>query len=302
MAAPSSFTPIPFRAAAPGEGYFEDDSPIRIVNRELIVAFSGARALLMQAAHPVMFEGFYDRTTGLQDPHGRLARTATVMNTIYFGRREDADAQTARVRRVHSRIRGELPEPAGRFPAGTPYAADDPQYLLWTLAPLFESADLIYRLYVGSLDRDARDALWQDYRLVGRLFGLADDEMPRTIEDFDEYYRGMLEGGDLWVTPRAAELGRAVVFHPPAPFYMWWLVELVNFVIVGALPRRIRAGYGLSWDPAREVVRRGGAEYVKRVLLPLLPTVIRNTPVAGGRLLPGPPRAEDDEPALRRAA
>lgn len=297
-----AFTPIPFRAAAPGEGYFEDGSPIRIVNRELIVAFSGARALLMQAAHPVMFEGFYDRTTGLADPHGRLARTATVMNTIYFGRRTDADAQTERVRRVHSRIRGELPEPAGRFPAGTPYAADDPQYLLWTLAPLFESADLIYRLYVGSLDRDERDALWQDYRLVGRLFGLADDEMPRTIEDFDDYYRGMLEGGDLWVTPRAAELGRAVVFHPPAPFYMWWLVELVNFVIVGALPRRIRAGYGLSWDPAREVVRRGGAEYVKRVLLPLLPTVIRNTPVAGGRLLPGPPRAEDDEPALRRAA
>lgn len=297
-----AFTPIPFRAAAPGEGYFEDDSPIRVVNRELIVAFSGARALLMQASHPVMFEGFYDRTTGLQDPHGRLARTATVMNTIYFGRREDADFQTERVRRVHSRIRGELPEPAGHFPAGTPYAADDPQYLLWTLAPLFESADLIYRLYVGSLDRDARDALWQDYRLVGRLFGLADDEMPRTIEDFDDYYRGMLEGGDLWVTPRAAELGRAVVFHPPAPFYMWWLVELVNFVIVGALPRRIRAGYGLSWDPAREVVRRGGAEYVKRVLLPLLPTVIRNTPVAGGRLLPGPPRAEDDEPALRRAA
>ncbi len=297
-----AFTPIPFRAAAPGEGYFEDDSPIRVVNRELIVAFSGARALLMQASHPVMFEGFYDRTTGLQDPHGRLARTATVMNTIYFGRREDADFQTERVRRVHSRIRGELPEPAGHFSAGTPYAADDPQYLLWTLAPLFESADLIYRLYVGSLDRDARDALWQDYRLVGRLFGLADDEMPRTIEDFDDYYRGMLEGGDLWVTPRAAELGRAVVFHPPAPFYMWWLVELVNFVIVGALPRRIRAGYGLSWDPAREVVRRGGAEYVKRVLLPLLPTVIRNTPVAGGRLLPGPPRAEDDEPALRRAA
>lgn len=297
-----AFTPIPFRAAAPGEGYFEDDSPIRVVNRELIVAFSGARALLMQAAHPVMFEGFYDRTTGLADPHGRLARTATVMNTIYFGRREEANFQTERVRRVHSRIRGELPEPAGRFPAGTPYAADDPQYLLWTLAPLFESADLIYRLYVGSLDRDARDALWQDYRLVGRLFGLADDEMPRTIEDFDDYYRGMLEGDDLWVTPRAAELGRAVVFHPPAPFYMWWLVELVNFVIVGALPRRIRAGYGLSWDPAREVVRRGGAEYVKRVLLPLLPTVIRNTPVAGGRLLPGPPRAEDDEPALRRAA
>lgn len=302
MAAPPTLPPIPFRAALPGEGYFEDDALIRRVNRELVVAFSGARALLLQAAHPVMFEGFYDRTTGLTDPHGRLARTATVMNTIYFGRRDDADHQTERVRRVHSRIRGTLPEPAGRFPAGTRYAADDPQYLLWTLAPLFESADLIYRLYVGSLDRDERDALWQDYRLVGRLFGLKDGDMPPTIEAFDDYYAAMLNGGDLWVTKRAAELGRAIVFHPPAPLYLRWLVETVNFVIAGTLPPSIRRGYGLSWDPARELLRRGGAEYVKRVLLPLLPGALRNSPVAGGRLLPGPPRVDEDGRSMRAAA
>jgi uncharacterized protein (DUF2236 family) len=295
MPAPAEFTPIPFRAARPGEGLFPEDALIRRVNRELIVAFSGARALLVQAAHPVMFEGFYDRTTGLSDPHGRLARTATIMNTIYFGRREDAERLTARVRRVHSRVRGELPEPAGRFPAGTPYAADDPYYLLWTLAPLFESADLVFRLYVGDLDRDERDALWADYRRVGELFGLRQGDMPQTIEEFDDYYAGMLEGGELWVTPRARELGRAVVFHPPAPAHMRWLVESVNFAIAGSLPPGIRRGYGLSWDPVREALRRGGAEYVKRVLLPLLPGALRNTPVAGGRLLPGPPRAGDED-------
>jgi uncharacterized protein (DUF2236 family) len=293
MDAETRFTPIPFRAAAPGEGYFEDDALIRRVHRELIVAFSGARALLLQAAHPVMFEGFYDRTTGLADPHGRLARTATVMNTVYFGTRADADELTAAVRRVHSRIRGELPERAGRFPAGTPYAADDPHYLLWTLAPLFQSADLIYRMYVGDLDRDERDALWQDHRLVGELFGLRSGDMPATIEEFDDYFEGMIYGGELWVTPRARELGTAVVFHPPAPIHMRWLVETVNFVIVGSLPGHIRKGYGLSWDPLREVLRRGGAEYTKRVLLPLLPGLVRNTPVAGGRLLPGPPRAPE---------
>jgi uncharacterized protein (DUF2236 family) len=300
MPAPAKLTPLPFRPAGPGEGHFSDDALIRRVNRELIVAFSGARALLIQAAHPVMFEGFYDRTTGLEDPHGRLARTATVMNTIYFGRREDADAMTERVRRVHARVRGTLPEPAGRFPAGTPFAADDPQYLLWTLAPLFESADYVYRLYVADLDRDERNALWAEYRRVGEMFGLRQADMPQTIEEFDDYYRGMLDGGDLWVTPRARELGRAVVFHPPAPWQMRWLVETVNFIVAGSLPRRIRAGYGLSWDPLREAVRRGGAEYAKRVLLPLLPVALRNTPVAGGRLLPGPP-APGEEPLARAA-
>ncbi|MSX01532.1 MAG: DUF2236 domain-containing protein [Actinobacteria bacterium] len=291
MATASQPKPIPFLAAAPGEGYFEDDALIRRVNRELIVAFSGARALLMQAAHPVMFEGFFIKTEARDAAHARLARTATIMNTIYFGRRVDADRMTERVREVHTRINGVLEEPAGKYPAGTPYAADDPQFLLWTLAALVDSADKLYRLYVDELTRDERDALWGDYRVVGKLFGLKEDEMPATIEGFDAYMSEMVDGDQLWVTERAREESLAIVLHPPAPVYMRGLVEAVNFIIIGSLPAKIRRGYGLSWDPLRETMRLGGAAYTKRVLLPLLPQIIRNTPVAGGKLLPGPPRA-----------
>ncbi len=291
MATASQFREIPFRPAGPGEGYFEDDSLIRRVNRELIVAFSGARALLMQASHPVMFEGFFIKSEAKEAAHARLARTATIMNTIYFGRRDDADQMTDRVREVHTHINGVLEEPAGKYPAGTPYAADDPQFLLWTLAALVDSADKLYRLYVDELTRDERDALWGDYRLVGKLFGLQEDEMPATIEGFDAYMTEMVEGDQLFVTESARDESLAIVLHPPAPFYMRGLVEAVNFIIIGSLPEKIRRGYGLSWDPLRETMRIGGAAYTKRVLLPLLPQMIRNTPVAGGKLLPGPPRA-----------
>ena len=291
MATASQFREIPFRPAGPGEGYFEDDSLIRRVNRELIVAFSGARALLMQASHPVMFEGFFIKSEAKEAAHARLARTATIMNTIYFGRRDDADQMTDRVREVHTHINGVLEEPAGKYPAGPPYAADDPQFLLWTLAALVDSADKLYRLYVDELTRDERDALWGDYRLVGKLFGLQEDEMPATIEGFDAYMAEMVEGDQLFVTESARDESLAIVLHPPAPFYMRGLVEAVNFIIIGSLPEKIRRGYGLSWDPLRETMRIGGAAYTKRVLLPLLPQMIRNTPVAGGKLLPGPPRA-----------
>jgi uncharacterized protein (DUF2236 family) len=291
MATASQFREIPFRSAGPGEGYFEDDSLIRRVNRELVVAFSGARALLMQASHPVMFEGFFIKSEAKEAAHARLARTATIMNTIYFGRRDDADEMTDRVREVHARINGVLEEPAGKYPAGTPYAADDPQFLLWTLAALVDSADRFYCLYVEELTRDERDALWGDYRLVGKLFGLQEDEMPATIEGFDAYMTEMVEGDQLWVTESARDESLAIVLNPPAPIYMRGLVEAVNFIIIGSLPAKIRRGYGLSWDPLRETMRVGGAAYTKRVLLPLLPQIIRNTPVAGGKLLPGPPRA-----------
>ena len=289
MATASQLREIPFRPAGPGEGYFEDDSLIRRVNRELVVAFSGARALLMQASHPVMFEGFFIKTEAKEAAHARLARTATIMNTIYFGRRDDADQMTDRVREVHTQINGVLEEPAGKYPAGTPYAADDPQFLLWTLAALVDSADQFYRLYVEELTRDERDALWGDYRLVGKLFGLQEDEMPATIEGFDAYMTEMVEGDQLCVTESAREESLAIVLNPPAPVYMRGLVEAVNFIIIGSLPAKIRRGYGLSWDPLRETMRVGGAAYTKRVLLPLLPQIIRNTPVAGGKLLPGPP-------------
>jgi len=290
MATASQLREIPFRPAGPGEGYFEDDSLIRRVNRELVVAFSGARALLMQASHPVMFEGFFIKTEAKEAAHARLARTATIMNTIYFGRRDDADQMTDRVREVHTQINGVLEEPAGKYPAGTPYAADDPQFLLWTLAALVDSADQFYRLYVEELTRDERDALWGDYRLVGKLFGLKEDEMPATIEGFDAYMAEMVEGDQLYVTESARDESLAIVLNPPAPVYMRGLVEAVNFIIIGSLPAKIRRGYGLSWDPLRETMRVGGAAYTKRVLLPLLPQIIRNTPVAGGKLLPGPPR------------
>ena len=118
---------------------------------------------------------------------------------------------------MHRRVRGELSEPAGRFPAGTPYAADDPELLLWILAAIVDSSLLVYGKYVRRLSRDEREAYWQDYKLIGRQFGLADAEMPDTIEDFDAYMADMLASGDLHITPQARELAIEIVMRPPVP-------------------------------------------------------------------------------------
>ena len=255
--------------------YFDDTSMLRRVHREMAVAFSGPRALLMQATHPVAFEGFFAHTGALDKPYDRLRRTAQVLDTITFGARADADRATARVRAIHARVRGELAAPAGRFPAGTPFAADDPELLLWVLATLVDSALVVYERYVRSLSHAERDAYWQDYRVVGRLFGLRDDEMPADIDAFDAYMRDMLDGPDLYVTSAARELAVKIVLQPPVPLIRRPVLELVNFVTVGLLPAQLRRQYGLSWDPVRSLMLRGGAQYAKRVLLPLAPGRLR---------------------------
>jgi uncharacterized protein (DUF2236 family) len=259
---------------------FRDDSMLRRVHREWAVALSGPRALLMQAAHPVAFEGFFAHTGALDEPYERLSRTAEVMDTIAWGTRAEAERVTRRVRIMHSRVSGVLGRPAGRFPAGTPYAADDPVLLLWILATLVDSALVVYERYVGSLSRDEREAYWRDYREIGRLFGLADDEMPAHIEDFDAYMRAMVGGDDLCVTDEARALAVEIVMRPPVPLPARPLLEAANFVTVGLLPGRIRRAYGFSWDPARALALRGGAEYAKRLVLPLLPGRLRHVPAA----------------------
>ncbi|MEA2231245.1 MAG: hypothetical protein QOD83_1061 [Solirubrobacteraceae bacterium] len=255
--------------------YFDDSSMLRRVQREMAVAFSGPRALLMQAAHPVAFEGFFAHSGALDEPYERLRRTAAVLNTIGFGSKADADRATRRVRAMHKKVRGELAKPAGRFPAGTPYAADDPELLLWILATLADSGLVVYERYVGSLPDADRDAYWQDYRVIGRLFGLRDSEMPAQIADFDAYMHDMLNGDDLFVTSAARELAIQIVMRPPVPLARRPMLELVNFITVGLLPAQLRRQFGLSWDPVRALLLRGGAEYAKRVLVPLAPARLR---------------------------
>ena len=257
------------------ESFFTDESMLRRVQREQVVGLSGPRALLMQAAHPVAFAGFFAHTGSLEAPYERLERTARVLGLIGFGDKAQAQRATRRVRAVHRTVRGELRESAGRFPAGTPYAADDPALMLWIVATLVDSGLVVYERYVRSLSRAERDAYWQDYKVIGREFGLADGDMPDAIEDLQDYVREMVTGPDLHVTDEARELALKIVMRPPVPLHARPLLELANFVTVGLLPARLRRMYGLSWDPARAIALRGGAEYAKRLVVPLLPDRLR---------------------------
>jgi uncharacterized protein (DUF2236 family) len=262
-------------------GYFSEDSMLRRVLREQVVAFSGPRALLMMAAHPVAFAGFFAHTGALADPYARLRRTGEVLDLIAWrDDRAPADRATARVRAMHRRVHGRTREAAGRFPAGTPYRADDPQLLLWVLGTLADSAALVYEKYVRRLGQHEREALWSDYRTVGHLFGLSTRDMPRDWPAFRDYMEQMLSSGDLVVTDSARALATEIVLHPPAPLVARPLVELVNQITIGLLPADLRRQYGLRWNPLRGLALSGGAEYARHVLIPLAPRRLRLIPQA----------------------
>lgn len=267
------------------QSYFTDGSMIRRVNRERVVALSGQRALLMQAAHPLAVVGLLAHTESLDEPYRRLARTAQVMSTIAFGSREDADRVTRRVRAMHRRVSGRLAESVGPYPKGTPYRADDPELLLWILFSLVDSALVVYRRYVGPLSREQEAAFWEDYRLVGRLFGLRAGDMPADLDALDAYREEMLAGEKLFVNDWARRRAREIVLEPPVPTALRPLVEGANFITVALLPDEIRRQYGFAALPPqflRRAVVDVHAGYARRLLVPLLPGRLRLVPAARG--------------------
>lgn len=265
------------------QGYFTDESMLRRVHRERAIALSGPRALLMQAAHPLAVTGLLAHSTAMDEPYDRLARTAETMSTIGFGSRAEADHVTAHVRAMHTRVSGTIKEPVGRFAAGTPYRADQPDLLLWVLFCLVDSGIVVYRKYVGRMSRRDEAAYWDDYKVVGELFGLHRADMPDSLDDLHEYRREMLEGDTLLVTDWARRRAREIVLEPPIPWIAQPLLQTANFITIALLPDRIRQEYGffpLPPAPLRKAVVAGGAEYVKRVVIPFVPDRLRLVPAA----------------------
>ena len=151
------------------------------------------------------------------------------------------------------------------------------------LFSLVDSGLVVYRNYVGRLSRAEEAAYWEDYKVVGRLFGLRKADMPRTLTDLDDYREEMLGGDRLHVTPWARERARAIVLEPPVPLYLQPLVETVNFITIALLPDRIRDEYGFAALPpafVRKALVRAGGEYVRRAVVPFLPERLRLVPAA----------------------
>jgi uncharacterized protein (DUF2236 family) len=242
------------------DGFFGADSMVRRLHRERVVAFSGLRALFMQACEPLGVVGFEQHSIIFDDPRTRLLRTDERMSRVYFGTAEQAERTGRIVRAMHRRVRGVTDEDYGPVPAGTPYDASDPALGLWVLATLADSALLYYERVLGTLDPDDRERYWAEYRRVGELLGLPSDSMPAGVADLRDYVNGRLTDGSLWINEDRRDRAKKMLFEPPFTGFMRVATtpirETIKLISVGMLPSQVRTLLGFSWDPAREALLR----------------------------------------------
>lgn len=259
-------------------GLFGPGSVTWRVNREGVLLLGGGAALILQVAHPLVAAGVAEFSNYREDPWGRLYRTLDLTTRIVFGDTATALEAGRRIRNVHTRVHGVTKELGGRYPAGTPYDATDPELLMWVHATLVDTSLRVYTRYAGSLTIADKQRYYEEQKLLAEQFGIPLECQPHTFAAFNEYVSEMLAGDRIAVTDALRDVVDATL-RPELPLVARPFVEAINLATTGLLPERLRDELELPWGPLRERVL-GTQRALLRRLVPVLPSLVRDFPPA----------------------
>jgi uncharacterized protein (DUF2236 family) len=236
------------------EGYFPaGESVLREVMLERSVnLLYGQRALVISAMQPLVFTGTCESSSACEVFYKRLTHTAQVFDAVFFGTREEADQALAFTLRLHQRVKGTISEQVGPYPAGTPYSALDPELMSWVVAPLFDSAQILYESFVRPLSAAQRQRLYQEYVSFGELFGMPRRALPASYDGFRDWWPAALADERVFVTERARSYGLSILLHTPVPRALRPVAWTAGFLLRGTLPPVVRRQYGIGWSRGQQ--------------------------------------------------
>ncbi|HYX86303.1 MAG TPA: oxygenase MpaB family protein [Gaiellales bacterium] len=252
------------------DGYFAPESVIRRVgNSPLTPLLGGGPAVLLQVAHPLVAVGVVEHSDYRRDLWSRLRRTLQALYLITYGTRAEADRAGEAVRAVHASVHGTTTAPLGRYPAGTPYSAADPELMLWVHATLVECSLAAYQRFVERLGPGDQERYYREMRIVARIFGVPGSVLPRALGGFREYFDSQIAGETITVTPPAQDVANVILAADlPAPMRV--LAPAHRLASAGLLPARLRREYGLRWDPLRAHALPWAARAMRVATLPAM--------------------------------
>ncbi len=258
-------------------GYYGPDSIAWKIGSETAVLLGGARAVLMQIAHPLVAIGVSAHSNYMSDPFGRTMRTFMLGEYLTFGSIARARHAAQTINRLHRHVHGILPIDAGAYASGSRYDARNPELLLWVHATLVDTLLLTYTLFIGPLTDEEQNQYYQESKAVAHLLGLQPGDMPRTARDLKQYVDDMVHSNSLAATPQARQLAHQVLF-PPLPSIFRPFIHL-NFQLTCALlPQPLREIYDIEWSDMRQRAF-DVSTWGMRAVIPHVPMSLRVLPI-----------------------
>lgn len=208
----------------------------------------GIAGLLLQMLHPAVLAGVWDHSNFRADMHGRLRRTARFIALTTYGGKAEAEAVIARVRSIHDRVRGVLPD-------GTPYAANDPSLLAWvhvTETTSFLNARLRYA--EPNMSAADQDAYFAEMARVADALGA--DPIPRNRAEAQQLIDRMRP--QMICDKRTQEVAQLILTQPAPNMMAQPLQALTMQAGIDLLPAWARRMHGLHMPMlGRPLVRAG---------------------------------------------
>jgi uncharacterized protein (DUF2236 family) len=251
---PSAQRALPIRDPAPDAGLFGPGSVTWRVMAEPMLMLGAGRALLMQAAHPLVAEGAIEHSTYATDPYGRFERTVEWVTIACFGTTAEARRACRPVNRLHGAVEGRLNRAHGT-PAvrgGAAYSGRDRQLLRWVHATFVDTMLVTHDAFVGGLTEEDADRFVREWDAVAALMGVPAASLWKSraaLRDYVEQQQKAPAGPALPGT--GSRLIARTVLRPPvssAAMRPGWAV--VTFATVGLLPPAMRRAYGIRWTAA----------------------------------------------------
>lgn len=227
-------------------GLFGPRSLVWRVHRDRSFPLAGMRSLMVQALHPLAMAGVAQHSNWQRDPFGRLAATSGYVLTVTYGDTAAANAVAARVRAVHTHVRGTDGE------TGLAYSAADPALLLWVHAGMVDSIVHIVQRYGRGLDASEADRYVAEMVPFAEIVGVPAERVPNSVNALREY----IESVDLrQITPAAQDAIGVVLDPPDLSDDLRELWHDLGQVAIGTLPGWARSMYGFA-EPPPELMER----------------------------------------------
>ncbi|RJT15823.1 oxygenase MpaB family protein [Rahnella inusitata] len=248
---------IDFEKPAGDPGLFGPESVTWRVHGDFTsMLCGGVSALLLQMLHPLALAGVWDHSSFREDTLGRLRRTSQFVSGTTFAPINDANALIEKVKSIHLRV-------TGTDAYGTPYAASDPDLLVWvhvTEAYSFLQSHLRYRNPALSLADQNR--YYQEFARVAESLGSAN--VPDNVKAVEAYFQAMR--AQLRCDERTLEVVR-LLQNAPAPSR---LAKPAGRLLIQAgvdlLPEWASKQLGISLSPLKRQLVRFGTRRIARLL------------------------------------
>lgn len=271
---------LPITDRSPDPGLFGPGTVTWRAMAEPLLMLGAGRALLMQAAHPLVAQGAIDHSTYATDPFGRFERTVDWVTVVCFGTTAEARRISRGVNRLHAEVQGNLPRgnATAEVPAGAAYDGRDRDLLLWVHATFVDTMLVSHDAFVGGLSRSDADRFVREWDAVAALMGVPSTMLWRDRAELSAYVADSVSSGV--VAPGAGSRRVAqTVLDPPVPSArLRAAFGVLGFTTVGLLPAAVRRGYGIRWTPAHATAHAALRATV-RGIRPALPPRLRSSPV-----------------------